>query len=84
MSRQKYAPRDLGNAGRALWRSVIEKYPDELTIGEQLLLTEAARTLDLCDQLSTAAQRPGCPRSTLVELRQQRLTLGRLIAQLEI
>jgi hypothetical protein len=80
---RRYAPRDLEPAGRRLWRSVVEKYP-ELTIGEELLLVEAARTADLCDRLNTAAALPQRPRGTLVELRAQRLTLAKLVAALGI
>ena len=80
---RKYAPRDLQVAGRRLWREVVAAYPD-LTIGETLLLIEAARTADLCDKLNTASQKPTCPRATLVELRQQRQSLAALINELGI
>lgn len=83
MSGRRYAPRDLGPAGRALWRSVVEKYP-ELSIGEQLLLVETSRTADVCQKLDAASRKSGCPRSTLVELRQQRLTLAKLVDALGI
>lgn len=80
---RRYAPRELGPAGRRLWRSVHEKY-DELTIGEELLLMEAARSADLIERLNLASQKAHCPRSTLVEIRQQRLTLAKLVEQLQI
>lgn len=83
MTNRRYAPRDLGPAGRRLWRSVVEKY-DALTVGEQLLLIEACRAADLCDKLHTAAMKSGSSRSTMVELRQQRLTLAKLVDQLRI
>ncbi|TPG31662.1 hypothetical protein [Mycolicibacterium hodleri] len=79
----RYAPRALGQPGRRLWRSVHAKY-DELSIGEELLLVEAARTADLIERLHAAADKPGCPRSTMVELRAQRATLAKLVDQLKI
>lgn len=83
MTNRRYAPRDLRPAGRRLWREVHDKFP-ELTIGEELLLTEACRSADLCDRLNTAAMKPGSSRATQVELRQQRASLAALIAQLQI
>ena len=82
MTRQSYAPRGLGSAGRRLWRQVVDQY--ELEPGSRALLIEACRSADLCDRLATDAERPLCPRSTLVELRQQRLALAKLIAGLGI
>ncbi|WP_326546100.1 hypothetical protein QGN32_20555 [Mycolicibacterium sp. ND9-15] len=83
MSRPPYAPRSLGAAGRRLWRDALKRY-DEWTPGERIILIEAARTADLCERLGAASARDNCPRSTLVELRQQRLALAKLIAELGI
>ena len=44
-----YAPRGLGAAGRRLWKSVTDTY--ELEEHERAVLTEAARTADLCAKL---------------------------------
>ena len=82
MSRGPYSPRDLGPAGRRLWRQVVDHY--ELEPGARALLVEACRSADLCERLAADAERPHCPRSVLVELRQQRLALAKLIAGLGI
>ncbi|KAA0085531.1 hypothetical protein CIW52_06425 [Mycolicibacterium sp. P9-64] len=67
-----------------MWRSVVTKYGDSLTIGELLLLTEAARCADTCDRLHTASERSQFSKSILCELRQQQLTLAALVKALEI
>lgn len=83
MRRGRYAPRELGPAGRQLWKQVTSRHPD-LAIGESVLLLEAARTADVIEKLHADAMRPGASRRNLVELRGQRRTLADLIAQLGI
>jgi hypothetical protein len=50
-----------------------------LSGAERQLLTEICRTLDIVEALAEREDRP-----SLAEVRQQRLALGRLLAQLEI
>jgi hypothetical protein len=77
-----YAPRGLDSAGRRLWREVVAAH--ELTAGERVILTEACRAADLCERLNAQALRAHAPRSTLVELRQQRAALAALIVGLGV
>jgi hypothetical protein len=82
------APKGLGPRGRHFWRTVHAAY--ELEAHETELLVEAARTLDLVERLqatldaANATGADGKPNAVLVELRQQRLTLARLLAALRI
>ena len=76
-----YAPRGLGPAGRRLWRSVLDQY--ELEEHERVLLVEACRTADTCTRLEEAAADLDTG-PVLVELRQQRLTLFKLISALRL
>ncbi|MGK5533485.1 hypothetical protein [Streptomyces sp. URMC 129] len=86
------APESLGPGGRALWESITRDL--ELRPDERALLKEAARTQDVVDALSAALEKHG-PLSEgskgqlrvspiVGELRQQRLTLVRLLGALGI
>jgi hypothetical protein len=74
--------------GAALRSAVVEEY--HLEPHEQLLLAQAAHTADVCADLQIAVDRDGPlapngrPLPALVELRLQRLALGRLLATLRI
>ena len=84
-------PTDLGRSGRALWRAVLNDF--DLDEHERQLLHETCRTSDLCDRLQAVLDQEG-PMSTssqgirvhpaAVELRQQRITLARLLAALNV
>ncbi len=91
MTKPPSPPRGLGPAGRALWRSVAG--PFELEAHERTVLREACRTADACAALQRVADEEGptldSPQGVrvhpaLVELRQQRLALARLLASLRI
>lgn len=84
-------PKGLRTAGKRLWTSVQRDY--ELETHEQRLLLEAARTLDLLDELAAAVDRDGAlvdsqqglrANPAAVEARQQRITLARLLAALRL
>ncbi len=78
----------LGPGGGRLWAEVLGRY--ELDEHERALLLQAARTVDVLDDLAavTAAEGPLSPigdvHPAVVEARQQRLTLARLIASLRL
>src|SRR4051812_20483854 len=85
-------PRDLASRGRAFWRKTLATY--ELSDVESQLLTECCRLLDECEELRVSVEAEGTtvkgstgqPRvhPALAELRQHRLALGRLLAQLSL
>ncbi len=81
------APEGAGLAGRDLWRSVLSAY--ELAGHEVVLLGEAVRVADACADLQAVLDAEGLivagkvhPAS--IELRQQRLLLGRLLVALRL
>ncbi|MBQ0902680.1 hypothetical protein [Micromonospora sp. U21] len=86
------APKGLGTAGSRLWRSVLDAF--ELSEQGLTLLRQASRTADLCDQLQAVVDVEGPMVSAkddgqrahpaLVELRQQRITLARLLVALRV
>ncbi len=85
------SPKGAGEAGVALWDAVLEEY--ELEQHELLLLREAVRTVDTLDVLEArvAADGPLLGSSqgerahpALVEARQQRIALARLLAALRL
>lgn len=85
------APSGLKPGGRRLWRSVADEY--ELAEHERVVLLEAFRTVDSCDALQALVDDDGVLNSgpqgvrahpALVELRQQRVTLAKLVASLRI
>jgi len=91
-SKAPTAPSGLGARGRAFWRRGVVGY--ELSDTERELLAECCRLLDECESLrravdadgTTVAGSSGQPRvhPALGELRQHRLALGRLLAQLAL
>jgi hypothetical protein len=85
------APDGAGAAGKRLWKAVLTDF--ELAEHEQVLLRQAVRVADLCDQLQAVvvAEGPllsvdGHPRThpAVVELRQQRIVLARLVVALRV
>lgn len=86
------APAGLRRRGRPFWRRVVADF--DLSTSELMLLEEACRTLDDLDALREAAthrgrdsrRAAGQPRAhpALVELRQQRVALGRILSQLAL
>jgi hypothetical protein len=84
-------PTGTGKAGTALWRDVLAEY--ELEQHELLLLREAVRTVDVLDALTALVAAEGAFVSSpqgdkahpaLVEARQQRIVLARLLAALRL
>lgn len=84
-------PGDLKRSGRALWRAVVADF--ELDEHERQLLHETCRTRDLCDRLQAALDNDGVMSESsqgvrvhpaAAELRQQRITLARLLAALNV
>ncbi|HUZ56442.1 MAG TPA: hypothetical protein VMU94_28450 [Streptosporangiaceae bacterium] len=85
-------PAGMGTPGRALWRSVLRDF--DLGAREQLVLLQACHVADVCGRLQEVidADGPmlvtadGAPRThpACRELRQQRITLARLIVCLRV
>lgn len=85
-------PDGLEDGGLRLWCAITDVY--ELRPDELALLAEACRTQDLIDQLAEALAESGPivegskgqsrVSTVAVELRQQRVTLGRLLGQIGI
>lgn len=84
-------PAGLKAGGRKLWRSVTDDY--ELGEHELSILLEAARTVDALDELQRIVREEGVTNVSpqgvrahpaLVEARQQRVTLAKLVASLRI
>ncbi len=81
------APNGLKASGRRLWKAVTEALV--LDEHERRLLLEACRTADHLDALDTAIAADGVlvdgkAHPGLVEARQQRITLTRLLASLRL
>src|SRR3954469_23712968 len=81
------APAHTGPAGRRLWDAINREF--QLAEHELILLRQAVRVADTCTDLQAMLDRDGLlvrnrihPAS--VELRQQRLLLGRLIVALRV
>ena len=82
----------MGPAGRELWRSVLRDF--ELGAHERLMLLQACHVADVCGALQEVidsdgpmlASADGSPRThpACRELRQQRITLARLIVCLRV
>ena len=80
-------PRGAQAAGRRLWRAVLREF--ELEEHEQTLLRQAVHVADLCDGLQREVDAEGFLRDgrihpAVVELRQQRIVLARLIVALRV
>jgi hypothetical protein len=84
-------PEGTKTAGRRLWKSVLSDF--ELEEHEQVLLVQAVRVADLCEDLQAVVDQEGpllsvdgLPRThpAVIELRQQRLVLARLIVALRV
>jgi phage terminase small subunit len=85
-------PSGLSAEAVGLWWAVLEDY--DLDAHELALLREACRTLSTCDRLAALVDAEGLTAKgsqgqtvahpAVAEARQQRLTLGRLIAQLRL
>lgn len=82
------APDGLGEAGSAYWLRVVEEF--DLGAVEEPALLEACRTLDAIEDLETALGAhgrvtvDGKPSPLLVEIRQQRASLVRLLGLLDL
>ncbi len=85
-------PAGMAAAGRLLWRAVLSDFA--LAEHEMTLLRQACRVADVCDVLAAAVAADGVMMTTrlgevrvhpgLVELRQQRLALARLVVALRV
>jgi hypothetical protein len=77
-------PRGLKAAGRALWNSVASDF--DLEPYESSLLLQAAQTADHIAALQRVIEQLGvdCAHRELAEIRQQRLTLARLLVSLRL
>lgn len=84
-------PTGLKAGGRKLWKSVTDDY--ELGEHELSILLEASRTVDALDELQRIVRDEGVTNVSpqgvrahpaLVEARQQRVTLAKLVASLRI
>lgn len=84
-------PAGLKAGGRKLWRSVTDDF--ELGEHELSILLEASRTVDALDELEKIVRDEGVTNVSpqgvrahpaLVEARQQRVTLAKLVASLRI
>ena len=84
-------PKGVRTAGRRLWRAVLADY--ELDEHELTLLRQVVRVADLCDDLQAVVDDEGPVLRTgetvrahpaLVELRQQRIVLARLVVALRV
>jgi len=81
------APRGAKTAGRRLWAAVLAEF--DLAEHELVLLRQAVAVADVCELLASivAADGPlrdGKAHPALVELRQQRILLARLIVALRV
>src|SRR5215212_7785585 len=85
------APAGARAAGRRLWLSVVSEF--DLEEHETALLVEAVRTVDLLHELEARATRDGAvidspqglkAHPAIVEARQQRIALARLLAALRL
>lgn len=81
------APKGTKKAGKRLWNAILVDF--DLSEHELSLLRQAVATADLCDALQAlvAADGPmlgGRSHPALVELRQQRILLARLVVALRV
>jgi hypothetical protein len=91
MTEKVKPPDGLRAPGRRLWDAITGDY--DLDEHELVLLREAARTVDLCEELETDLRRDGATiespqgkkaHPAAVEVRQQRIALARLMAALRM
>ncbi len=80
-------PRGTEAAGRRLWRAVLAGF--DLDEHELVLLRQAVHVADVCERLRQLVDADGTVRDgrahpALVELRQQRLLLARLVVALRV
>ncbi len=80
-------PKGTRAAGRRLWRAVLTDY--ELAEHELTLLRQAVHVADLCEHLQQRVDNEGPlfgdrAHPALVELRQERILLARLIVALRV
>lgn len=80
-------PKEASAAGRRMWRSVLRDF--ELDEHELALLREAVAVVDLCERLQKLVADEGLmvegrTHPALVELRQQRIVLARLVVALRV
>lgn len=85
-------PDDLGASGRDLWLEITHAYEVDHA-QDRLQLVQVCRTADLCDSLHKVAVAEGPlaessqgirTHPAVVELRQQRIVLARLLAALGV
>ncbi len=81
------APEGARTAGKRLWRAVLEGW--ELQEHELALLRQACAVADVIDELQRIVEREGPllgerAHPALVELRQERLLLARLVVALRV
>lgn len=91
-ARKPAPPADLGGRGRKFWRAAVADF--ELSGVELELLVECCRLLDECESLRSPVEKDGATvagssgqlrvNPAFGELRQHRLALGRLLAQLAL
>jgi hypothetical protein len=84
---QQPPPEGLKDGGRRLWTAVTAVYV--LTEHEQALLKQASRTVDTLNALDLVIAGDGLlvdgrPHAAVVEARQQRIVLARLLAALRL
>lgn len=80
-------PAHLGDAGAALWREAVDGY--DLSIPERTALLQASETLDVLAALEAGIRETGPvvdgkPSPLLIEARQQRAILVRLLGMLDL
>lgn len=80
-------PRGTQTAGRRLWRSIVADF--DLAEHELALLRQAVHVADVCDLLQRQVDTDGPlldgkAHPALVELRQQRILLARLVVALRV
>ncbi len=90
--RRPRVPARLGATGKALWRDLVDDY--EFASHELRLLAQACACLDVTGDLEAQVSRDGTMidgskgqrvlHPAIAEARQQRMALGRLLAQLRI
>ena len=87
-SKRPAAPAGVGAAARRLWNQVLERY--DLDEHERALLAETVRTVDVLERLDAVVRREGVtledgkPHPAIVEQRQMRITLARLVTALRL